>query len=292
MPVLALGEWFGKTPPVLGAEKLGLIPAEDLSDNPHVRRGNVLEPIAAQEFTRETGLKLRRVNRTLFHPEFKFLTTHLDRIVTGVGTPVEIKCPSSWKYRQMKRHGIDQGYQVQGQQEAMIYRKAGVIFFIFCADLWEGFQVEVKADKTIQDNLIDLGREFWSFIEAGEIPPAPAPAPIDLPAPEGVTADKIITRNDPEWIGAVARLKEAQQIKDEANALEIERIAEIKTMMGGPGHWIKTPAGDRMDWSHVKGRRTFDRKALATAHPEIDLEPFFKTGQPTERFQARWAKED
>jgi putative phage-type endonuclease len=290
MPVLALGEYFGKTPQDLWAEKCGLAEPENLDDNPHVRRGIVMEDIAAQEFTRKTGLKLRRRTQTLTHPNHSFLMAHLDRVITGDGTPVEIKCPSSYQYRKMKRHGIDQGYQVQGQQQALILRKAGVVFWIFSADLWEGFWVNVEADQAIQGSLIDLGKDFWRHVETRT--PPPAATPIELPPPEGVDQTQIITRDNPEWIGAVAKLREARTIRDEAAEYEAACVADIKALMGGPGRWIKAPTGDRMDWSIVKGRKTFNWKGLAAAHPDLDLEPYFKTGQPSERFQARWAKED
>ena len=289
-PVLVLGEHFGKTPLDLWAEKCGLVPAENLDDNPHVRRGMALEDIAAAEFTRTTGLKTRRVNEQLRHAEHSYLTAHLDRVIVGDGRPLEIKCPSSWAYKRLRRTGVDQGYQVQGQHESLLWKNLGTVFFVFCADLWEGTVVEVAPDPTVQEAIIELGRDFWMAVENGE-PPALAPA-IELPPPEGVTPDKIITRDDPEWCRAVAKLREAKAIKEEALAYEAECMATVKAIAGGPGQWIKTPDGARVDWSVVAGRRTFDHKALAKARPDLDLEPYFKTGKPGERFQLRLPKED
>lgn len=138
--------------------------------------------------------------------------------------------------------------------------------------------------------MIDLGREFWRYVETRE--PPPTPEPIELPPPEGVTEDKIITRDDPEWIEAVIALKEARGIKVEAVEYEKTCQADIKALMGGPGQFVKDPSGNRMDWQTVSGRTTFDWRRLQKEHPELDLAGYFKQGQPGERFTPRWARED
>lgn len=84
-----------KTPLELYLEKRGEIEPPDLSGNPKVHWGEILEEVIAQEYTRQTGRRVRRVNQTLYHPDYPWMLCHLDRsVVGGNGYALECKATS------------------------------------------------------------------------------------------------------------------------------------------------------------------------------------------------------
>ena len=74
----------------LAAEKLGLLPKEDLSANQRVWFGNQLEPVVAARFELEHGCKVRR-RGTLQDPEHPYMLANVDRWVNGENAGLEIK---------------------------------------------------------------------------------------------------------------------------------------------------------------------------------------------------------
>lgn len=96
-----------KTPLELYLEKRGEIKPPDLSDNPKVHFGEVLEEIIAQEYTRQTGRKVRRVNQTLYHPDYPWMLCHLDRSVVG-GNGYALECKATSIKEGWGEEGTDQ----------------------------------------------------------------------------------------------------------------------------------------------------------------------------------------
>lgn len=80
-----------KTPVELWQEKTGQTEPPNLDSVEVIQWGNLLEDVVADEFSRRTGLKLRRVNETLSDRRDPFLMAHLDRRVVGERALVEIK---------------------------------------------------------------------------------------------------------------------------------------------------------------------------------------------------------
>lgn len=86
-----------KTAVELYHEARGTLPVADLSDNPNIAAGNLLEDgiadLAAFHMEKAWGrpVKLRRSNRTLVHPRYEWLTVHIDRDVVGEDRGVELK---------------------------------------------------------------------------------------------------------------------------------------------------------------------------------------------------------
>ncbi len=103
----AIGMSPYKTPLQLYLEKRGEIKPPDLSDNPKVHWGEILEEVIAQEYTRQTGRRVRRVNQTLYHPDYPWMLCHLDRIVVG-GNGYALECKSTSIREGWGEEGTDQ----------------------------------------------------------------------------------------------------------------------------------------------------------------------------------------
>lgn len=89
-PILAGLSPYG-TPFSLYLEKRGDTPPSFDPDNRYTRAGRAFESVIAHMYSEETGLKLRRNNRTLRHPDMPWLMGHIDREIVGQRKGLEIK---------------------------------------------------------------------------------------------------------------------------------------------------------------------------------------------------------
>ena len=284
-PVVVLGEYYGKTDHDLFLEKTGAIAPDDY-DSPDIRRGLRQEPIAAQVYEEISGYKVRRVKKILRHKERPYILANIDREILGLdGAPLEIKCPRAMTFRKYQMEGIPEGIQIQGAHYLAVKGKGQVIFAIFCAELDEMLIVPVERDQELINLILDKESEFWSYVEAGEFPELPAPKPLDL-LPIGGELVKVDTA---EWVKAAAAFWTARGIKEEAIALEDEAKAKIIKLMGE--HDVVEGAGLRVYHREQAGRKSFDKKALQAAHPEINIDDFYKVGEPFRSFRPYRIKE-
>lgn len=283
VPIIVLGEYFGKTIKDLFLEKTGGF-REDIS-GPDMRRGQRQEPIAAMVYEEITGHKVRRINKVLQHPEHPFMLANIDREILGEDAILEIKCPRHMTYRKWQREGVPEGPILQGQHYLAIKGKGRIIFGIFCAEIDEMMIVPVERDDELIDLVIDKEAEFWEFVKAKELPESFEPTKVDLPTVGGAGLVKLDT---PEWVQAVTDLREAKELKAEAAAVEDLAKDSIKTLMGD--HEIVEGGGIRIYHRFQKGRKSLDQKGLKTAHPKI-YEKFVKQGDPIRAFRSYFLTE-
>src|SRR5690606_38943461 len=81
-------------------------------ENERLRWGKLLEEPVAREYAERTGRKIRRVNRTLVHPELPYVTGHLDRDVVRGDDPekriLEVKTTDTWNRTEWGPSGSDE----------------------------------------------------------------------------------------------------------------------------------------------------------------------------------------
>ncbi len=86
---------FGRTAVDVYLETVGEVkPAELTSDI--VEFGNRLEPIVADKFAEERGVKLRKVNRTIRHKDHPFMIAHPDREIVGGEEKEILECKTAF----------------------------------------------------------------------------------------------------------------------------------------------------------------------------------------------------
>jgi len=283
VPVIILGEYFGKTIKDLFLEKTEGFGGD--IDGPDIRRGKRQEPIAAMMYEEITGQKVRRINKVLHHPKHPFMLANIDREILGEDAILEIKCPRHMTYRKWQREGVPEGPILQGQHYLAVRGKGRVVFGIFCAEIDEMMIVPVERDNDLIDLVVDKESEFWSFVKAKKLPEEFEPAPIDLPAVGGKDLIKLDT---PEWARAVNDLRVAKDLKAEAAAVEDMAKGEIKKLMGD--HEIVEGSGARIYHTLSKGRKRLDQTALKKAHPEI-YEQFVVIGDPIRSLRSYFLRE-
>ncbi len=283
-PVI-VGASHYKTVDQLWEEKLGMRAPVDVT--PDMQRGTVLEPIAAELYAQKTGRTLRRVNQAILHPEHDFILGHLDRQIAAIyeqdGPGVlEIKCPRSHTYTKIKREGLSAMYNVQLQHYLAVSNRKWGAFAVFCADQWDMVFFDVNRDDELIDLIIAKDVEFWQLVQNKERPVnfLQTDEIKDLPP---VEPSEIITVDSPEWKEAIERLRDAREIKTEAEALEDNAKARVIDLMGE--NQVVACDGSRVYYKTQAGRKIFDKKLLSVDHPEIDLSKYEKQGAAFRSFR-------
>lgn len=266
----------------LWAEKLGL--TSEVKATAPMKRGTALEPIIAKQYRQATGRKLKRVKAIQKHPnpQYSWMLANIDRLVQdderGLGV-LEIKAPGLRQYGNIERNGPRDIDMVQMQHYLAVM---GLMWASFCAmnaERWEMVFYDVERDEGLINEIIARGANFWDMVQQQIEPTEEAPPIVDLPAADG----KVITMDSPEWSAAVEQLRTARELKGEVDALEQDAKLKITSLMNGGE--IAESEGFRVYYREQAGRKTFDKKALAKAHPEIDLSEYEKQGKPFRSFK-------
>ena len=160
---IVLGVSPYKTPWRLWAERVGLVRPEDLSGNPHVKRGVALEDTARQAFEARFGTLLLPVcGESDTHP---VLRASFDGI-TDQGSPVELKAPSQGTWAELCRERESAPafrlYYPQLQHQLYVAgAELGWLAFYFAGEL-EVF--EVRRDEPLLVTLLERALAFWEAV--------------------------------------------------------------------------------------------------------------------------------
>lgn len=280
-----------KTKKELWMEKRGLI--EEPEPTPAMKRGRVLEPVVAELYKETTGRKLRRKNQIIQHKKHPFILANLDREIVGSGNGyggpgvLEIKCPGLKVFSQCKREGLPDYYTIQLQHYLEVTGRNWGSFVVFNAERWELLWFDVKRDNELIDYIIEADLGFWKLVEEGKAPEEEQQPQIDLPKTEPSEIVKIETD---QWAYAVQRLKEAQELRKEAEALEEEAKKHIQEIMEFYNAQVVEGAGARVYWKWQNGRELLDSKEIKMELPDI-WEKYKKVSKPFRVFKPYFLKE-
>ena len=102
-----------KTPLSVWAIKTGQVVPPNIDDVVAVKLGVKLEQAVAEFFMEDTGKKLERENKTIFHPEYPFLAANIDRRVVGENAGFEAKTTNAFKASEWEEDQIPAEYLLQ-----------------------------------------------------------------------------------------------------------------------------------------------------------------------------------
>ena len=142
-------------------------------DNFHLRRGKILEPVAAMLYAQETGHKIRKRNLRLIDEQYPFMSALLDREIVkddrGPGV-LEIKCPGLRGFLDVKKKGAQEAYILQLQQYMRIRKAEWGAFCAFSAELAEIFHFEIMRDDELMEKVIEGEYAFWELVQRHTAP--------------------------------------------------------------------------------------------------------------------------
>lgn len=154
-------------------ERLGLMP-EDKEDRlkHHAERGKFFEAPVAELFAsrfapKEAGHKVVPCG-TGYLKEYPFIRSNADRLIYLPGGKadcvgvLEIKCPSLFSFKKIKKEGLPKEYILQLQWQMLCYGTSWGVFAIFCADSFELEWFEVQRDNELIEGLFRSAQREWA----------------------------------------------------------------------------------------------------------------------------------
>ena len=254
-----------RTPIQVYMEKLGLI--EPPEENEAMYWGKKLEDLVAEEFSLRTGLKVRRRNAILRHPEHPFMLANVDRLIVGKDEGLECKTTSAYRADEWKDDEIPWEYAIQCHHYmAVTGYSAWWIAVLIGGNRF--MYKRIERDEEIIRNLIKIESDFWHNHVLKQIPPDPdgSPASTELvkqlyPDSNGLEVDlpSAVERWIQQYEQAAEEEKAAAERKEEA-------ANNIKMLLGE--YEIGLYRDWRITWRKVSSSR-LDTKRLKTEMPDI-----------------------
>ena len=247
----------------------------DTPENEAMYWGNKLEDVVAKEFAERTGMKIRKVNAILQHPEYPWMLANLDRLIVGKPEMIlECKTAGAYAAKDWEGGATPDAYRLQvlwymavtGLQKAHIAALIGGQQFI---------TREIERDEEIIGYLIKIGADFWQMVQDRQMPAVDGSDAstdlINLLYPVG-TDNELLTLPD-EAMLLCNTYQEASAAEKAAVARKKEASNALKALMG---ERVTAKAGDyTVRWSNVNTCR-LDQEALKEEMPDV-FNGFLKT---------------
>lgn len=293
--IMGVNPWKSKKE--LWEEKTGRKEPEDLSDNPNIRRGVMLESrdIVTDEYLHlidpkkeQIGKGIRLTHAPEFeHKNYAFLKAHLDFIMKHLGSEkiLEVKCPRSFVCTKYKNEGVPDAYRLQMQFYMLLSGIPQGEFLIFNADAWDLQVIAVESDQELQKMILDACLDFWALVKE-DVEPEEEETKVKLPTVKGKSTD--MTGNS-EVEELIERLQEAKSMKDAGDKTYKALKSQIIDIMG-QNEAIFTPKA-RIYASFSDGKITIDGKKLEKDYPQV-YEACKKQGDPYRNFKPYFFKGD
>ena len=252
------------------ADKTGKLPPKE--DNEAMRQGRDLEEYVAKRFTEATGKKLRRENSILINPKYPFAHANVDRVVVGEDAGFEAKTTSVLNLSKFKNGEYPENYYVQCVHYlAVTGAKRWYLGVVILGVGFEWFVIERDEDEIAA--LMQSEEAFWTYVKKNVAPPTDGTKGTTealkaiFPVSTDDKVDLFAYDADLERLESVKKqIKELTDVKD-----GIEN--RVKGFMGEAGRG----ESDRFKVSWTSSSRSsFDAKAFAAAHPDIDLSEYYK----------------
>lgn len=261
-----------KSPYELWLEKTGQVVAPDLSDNERVHFGNVLEDVVAAEFTRRTGKKVRRVNRTLRHPKYPFMIANLDRDIVGENAILECKTASAWINKdEWGPDGSDfvpASYNVQ-VQHYMFVTGARLAYLAVLIGGNEFRIYHIQRDDELIAMMLENAQNFWRAVETMTPPDCINAQDAKVRYPGSVDGKTI--EADDAILEAMTAIK-ARKADIKAIEKEIDDILDALMPLIEDAEAIAAPDGKILATYKTQTRTSIDTVALKKNYPAIATE--------------------
>lgn len=253
------------------AKKTSRIPAKE--DNEAMRQGRDLEEYVARRWEEATGGHVRRLSAFLYNPQYPFAHANIDRMVIGEDAGLECKTTSTLDIRQFKGVVFPEKYYAQCVHYLAVTGAARwhLAVLVFGREF---FTFTLERDEDEIAALMAAEAAFWESVKS-DIPPA-----LDGSQASTETLKSIFPLSNGDVVDLFGRdviLNKYIRLKAQQQELTTQ-IAEIEnTIKGDMGEAEYATCGMfNVSWKS-QTRRTFQAKAFAADHPEIDLSPYYKT---------------
>lgn len=283
--VLGLNKY--RSPYTVWAEKTGRV--GETPDNEAMRVGRDLEPYVASRFEEVSRKGVRRMNYLLRREDCPHLHANIDRQILGESSGLECKTASALNLKRYEGGGFPESYYAQCVTYLAVtgwarwYLAALVLGKGFCC-----YQITTVPDDYVPgwcessvyvspDEIAALKRcaeDFWrDYIEADSPPPMDGMESTT----ETITSIYEGGGGEVELFGRESLIEQYQYLMSRKKAIEKDADAIKQQLMKDLGDNERGYCGRfTVDWKG-QSRQTFDARAFAKDHPEMDLSSYYKT---------------
>ena len=258
------------TPYTVWADKTGRLPEQE--DNEAMRQGRDLEEYVAKRWMEATGKTVRRSNAMLYNSLYPFAHADIDRTVVGENAGLECKTTSTLNLKQFKNAEFPEQYYTQCVHYLAVTGAAR--WYLAVLVYGRGFfTFTLERDQAEIDALMGAEQNFWKLVEQ-DTPPS-----LDGLEPTENALQSIYPKSgggDIHLFGREDLLSRYFNLQAKKRFV-LEQISEIEnTIKADMGEAENGNCGIySVSWKSLT-RRTFQVQKFSKAHPEIDLEPFYK----------------
>lgn len=266
--IVGLSRWA--SPFSVWAEKTGRV--VDKEDTEAMRQGRDLEDYVARRWMEESGKRVYRLPAMLYNHKYSFAHADVDRMVMGEQAGLECKTTFSLDLKQF--NGVE--FPVQYYAQCVHYLAVTGADRWYLAVLAYGrgfFTFTLERNQAEIDALMTAEQDFWKLVEMDTPPDADGSDATTAALQEVYPFSQTVTA---DLFGRDTVLREYMRLKAEQKALD-NRLGEIEnTIKADMGEAESGTCGlFRISWKS-QTRQTFQAKAFAKDHPDLDLTPYYK----------------
>lgn len=270
------------------AEKTGMLPIEDGTEQSEASYwGTRLEDTVADEFMKQTGMKVTRKNALLRHPDYAWMQANVDRLIIGTGKERGIlECKTTGAH--MARFW-EAGPPHEHILQVMHYLAVTGFEYGYIAVLIGGQHYAhwlIERDQEVIDYLIDIEGCFWyQHVVTKEAPELDGSrSSSDLIAsmyPDSIAGQTV--ELPPVADDLLAEYDRAKRQSKQADA-EVDAAANKLKALMGEAEVAFAPCGRKVSWKKIEQNRC-DTTALKDQFPEIAAQ--FVKQSSYRRFEVR-----
>lgn len=271
-----------KSPIGLWLDKTGQIEPEEAGEAAYW--GTTLEEIVATEFTIRTGLKVRRRNAILQHPDHPFMLANVDRLIVGQKAGLECKTASEYLKDQWEDDNVPDAYYLQCHHYMAV--TGYPVWYIAVLIGGNKFKwAKIERNEEVIQRIIEGEAEFWDHVKNMTMPPADgSPACADALKnlyPDSDGSQIVLDLEASAWIQAYEMADQGEKEAKIRKELAKNKLCQML------GQAEIGRCGERLVvWSSVNGRITVDSKTLKSKYPDI-YSQVAKQGSSTRRFSLK-----
>jgi predicted phage-related endonuclease len=150
----------------LWREKRGEVEPEDLSGNLVMQLGRATEELNRSWYERNSGHRVRDVQRRVKHSAIVWMAATLDGIVDGLEAVFEAKFMLPWLFSE--EMAVEK-YMAQLQHNMWVtHLRTSVLSIITGGGKW--VEIAISMDPLYLSVLVSAEKKFWRCVQSGEVP--------------------------------------------------------------------------------------------------------------------------
>jgi putative phage-type endonuclease len=253
----------------------------DISDLPHIKFGNYVEPCIGKWFADETGKEIIKSTETIFHKDIPYLAGNLDFELTKENAILECKTAYNDDGWGSDKNMIPLHYRIQVAHYCAVggYDKVYVAVFFCSTRTMQCYEYNRHAEAEKQ--LLARAEKFWNENVQKDIPPEPTSTTDFIEAYPDTTPEPLIaTATLEEKINLLKTANEhIKRLEKDAELLKVSVFSEMKdkdTLVDAMGNVLAT-------WKKTRPVHRFDSATFAYDHQDLYVK-YLKEGSPQRRF--------